>query len=237
MKSELNRREWEAAAAVYAAGKTEGASPDDLCCPLLPVDLRGLRILDAGCGPGEICRFLARQGAEVVGVDISAALVARAQAAETAYPLGIRYAVHDLVDELPFEDETFDIAIAVMALMDVEDPLAALRHIGRTVRPGGLFVFSLLHPCFYRPRFNAQGTGIDLEHYFDRTRVEGRYIEAGDGTRVSYRQFHRTLSDYLNTLIECGFCLTRLVEPGNTQLAISARKLGKPLKPSLSGQR
>ncbi len=226
MGSRINRCEWEAVAAVYARGKAAAALPDDLCCPLLPADLRGQRILDAGCGPGQVSRFLARQGAAVVGVDISQALISRARADEAACPLGITYLVHDLTEALPFDEGTFDIAVSVMALMDMEDPLAAVRHIGRTVRIGGLLVCSLLHPCFYRPKFTADGTGVDLGHYFDRARIEGRYIEADDGTRAAYRQFHRTLGDYLNTLADGGFGLVRLVEPGDTRLAISCRRRG-----------
>jgi hypothetical protein len=42
--------------------------------------------------------------------------------------------------------------------------------------------------------------------------------------RADYRQYHRTLGDYLNTLADAGFWLERFVEPGDTQLAISARK-------------
>lgn len=145
---------------------------------------------------------------------------------EAAEPLGITYLAHDLVEELPFGDGEFDVAVSVMAIMDVEDPLAALRNIGRVVRPGGLLAFSILHPCFYRPRLNAHRTGVDVGHYFDRDRVEGRYIEAGDGTRAEYRQFHRTLGDYLNTVADAGFLLARLVEPGDTRLAISCRKRG-----------
>lgn len=224
MGSDTNRREWEAAAEIYASDKTGVAMPDDLCCPLLPAGLRGMRILDAGCGPGHVSRFLARQGASVVGVDISDALIAKARATETAEPLEITYLVHDLLEELPFGAGDFDIAMAVMTIMDVEDPLAALRNIGRTVRVGGLLVFSVLHPCFYRPRMNAAGTGVDLDHYFNRARIEGRYIESEDGTRADYRQFHRTLGDYLNALSEGGFCLVRFVEPGDTRLAISCRK-------------
>ena len=227
MGTGINRREWEAAAELYGRDKAGVALPDDLCCPLLPSDLRGLRILDAGCGPGQVARYLARQGASVVGVDISPALIASAQAAEAAAPWGITYLLHDLIEELPFAEGEFDVAIAVMAIMDIEDPLAALRHIGRAVRAGGLLVFSLLHPCFYRPRLDAGGTGVDLGHYFDRARIEGRYIEGKDGTRAEYRQFHRTLGDYLNTLADGGFCLTRFVEPGDTRLAISCRKLGE----------
>ena len=225
MTSTTNKQEWNAAAAVYAGEKVRGGRPDALCCPLLPPDVAGLRILDAGCGAGPVSRYLAQRGAEVVGVDISDELIARAREAEEAEPLGVTYLVHDLMEDLPFDDGTFDAAVSVMTVMDVEDPLAAIRTIARTVRPGGAFVFSLPHPCFYRPRVRATqwGTEIDLAHYFDRTRIEGRYIER-NGQRADYRQFHRTLGDYLNTLADSGFCVVHFNEPGDSQLAISCRK-------------
>jgi 2-polyprenyl-3-methyl-5-hydroxy-6-metoxy-1,4-benzoquinol methylase len=193
---------------------------------LLPRDPRGLRVLDAGCGTGWLSRYLAGRGALVVGVDISEGLIARARSIEAVAPLGITYDVHDLLEALPYAAETFDVAISVMTVMDVEEPLAAVRHIGRVVRPGGQFVFSLVHPCFYRPKAQVTqwGTEFDLAHYFDRKRIEARSIVSPDGTRANYRQFHRTLGDYLNTLAEAGFCLERFVEPGDSQLAISARK-------------
>jgi len=184
-----------------------------------------LRILDAGCGAGGVARYLARRGGVVTGVDISEVLLARARAEEEAEPLRISYLAQDLVEDLPFAEGEFDIALSVMAIMDVEDPIEALRNVGSTVRMGGVLVFSILHPCFYRPRFTPDGTGVDVAHYFDRGRVEWRYIRAEDGARAEYRQFHRTLGDYLNTLADGGFSVARFVEPGDTRVALLCRRL------------
>jgi SAM-dependent methyltransferase len=228
--STTNKREWNAAADVYASRGGAGAGPDQLCCPLLAAELRGVRVLDAGCGTGWLSRYLAGRGARVVGVDVSDALVARARSIEAAAPLGITYAVHDLMEPLPYAAGSFDAAVSVMTVMDVEEPLAAVRHVARVVRPGGQFVLSLVHPCFYRPKSKATewGTEFDLPHYFDRDRIEGRYVVSADGTRADYRQFHRTLGDYLNALADEGCCLDRFVEPGDSQLAISVRKHAGP---------
>jgi 2-polyprenyl-3-methyl-5-hydroxy-6-metoxy-1,4-benzoquinol methylase len=58
---------------------------------LLPGDARGLRVLDLACGYGTASRHLARRGARVTGLDISAALLSRARQMEAGEPLGIRY--------------------------------------------------------------------------------------------------------------------------------------------------
>jgi 2-polyprenyl-3-methyl-5-hydroxy-6-metoxy-1,4-benzoquinol methylase len=63
---------------------------------LLPPPLRGSRVLDVACGHGRASRALARLGAVVVAVDISARLVASGRATEAAQPLGIGYHVADI---------------------------------------------------------------------------------------------------------------------------------------------
>jgi 2-polyprenyl-3-methyl-5-hydroxy-6-metoxy-1,4-benzoquinol methylase len=64
-------------------------SPVDTALLDLVGDVSGLRLLDLACGHGRFARELARRGAEVVGIDISAALIAKARAAENAAPLGV----------------------------------------------------------------------------------------------------------------------------------------------------
>jgi 2-polyprenyl-3-methyl-5-hydroxy-6-metoxy-1,4-benzoquinol methylase len=54
-------------------------------------DVSGLRLLEVACGPGRVARELARRGAALTGLDISAALLAKARAREAAEPLGIGY--------------------------------------------------------------------------------------------------------------------------------------------------
>ena len=196
----------------------------------LPEDLEGVRILDAGCGRGDASRFLARQGALVSGVDISEPLIRRARQDAVAESLTIDYRVHDLTQPLPFEDQFFDAVVSVMTLMDVHDPLAAIRHIGRTIRMEGILTFSILHPCFYRPKMERYpGTGVDTDHYYNRERIEGRHVE-DDGERFFYRQYHRTLGDYLMTLVHAQLFLETFVEGfrAGRILVISARKHAWP---------
>src|SRR6478736_5951986 len=65
---------------------------------LLPATVLGTRVLDVACGHGRASRGLARLGASVVGVDISAALIELAQQRETIETLGIDYRVADVAD-------------------------------------------------------------------------------------------------------------------------------------------
>ena len=88
----------------------------------------GLRILDLGCGKGRFAAHLAHRGAEVVGIDLSAAMLAHASGIDRAKASARR---------LPFADSTFDAVIAVEVLEHVGDVRPVLREARRVLRPGG----------------------------------------------------------------------------------------------------
>ncbi|MDQ3944164.1 MAG: class I SAM-dependent methyltransferase, partial [Actinomycetota bacterium] len=108
-----------------------------------PVD--GMRILDAGCGPGLLSRELVAGGAaSVVGVDASARMVDLATQ-NVAGPVEFR--VHDLAEPLSWlDDGSFDVAVMALVIHHLDDRSAALREIARFLRPGGRLVISTHHP-------------------------------------------------------------------------------------------
>lgn len=95
--------------------------------------IAGGRLLDVGCGKGRFGAHLARRGAEVVGLDRSAGMLAQA-----SYPGRVRASAA----RLPFADSSFDGAFAVEVFEHLPRPAwaACLREIGRVLRPGGRFV-------------------------------------------------------------------------------------------------
>lgn len=111
---------------------------------LLPLLKPGMRLLDAGCGPGSITIGLAAAVApgEAVGVDAdeTSLEVARAMAAERGCA-NVRFETGD-VYALPFEDETFDAAFAHALLQHLADPLAAVREMHRVLKPGGIIALA-----------------------------------------------------------------------------------------------
>ena len=114
---------------------------------LLP-DLAGRSVVDLACGDGIYARKLMQAGARrVVGVDISPEMIALAEQAETAKPLGVRYVVAD-VAVVEF-DEPFDIALCSY-LFNYARSRSELRtlveNVHRLVRPGGLVVGSNDYP-------------------------------------------------------------------------------------------
>ena len=116
---------------------------------ILPA-IRGLSGIDIGCGEGYNTRKLAHAGARIVGIDIAESFICHAKALERNNPLGIEYKNASALD-LPFPDERFDFATAIMSLMDVPDPEKALSEAYRVVKTSGFIQFSILHPCFDTP--------------------------------------------------------------------------------------
>jgi SAM-dependent methyltransferase len=112
---------------------------------LLPA-VAGDRVLDIACGQGRMSRYLARLGAEVVGVDISAAMLGKARAAD---PETITY-IHADVTAHPawWDGRPFHGCTCELALMDIDDLAGTLSTVTAVLRPGGWFVASIVHPCF-----------------------------------------------------------------------------------------
>ena len=192
---------------------------------ILP-DIAGLSGLDIGAGEGDNTRLLARRGARMTAIDISETFVGHAGQAEADDPLGIDYRVAS-AQALPFADRTFDFATAFMSLMDVPETGLALGEAFRVVKPGGFLQFSITHPCFDTPhRKNLRGPGgptyaIEVGDYFrnlDGELSEWTFRAAPLEARAGLAPFRiprftKTLSRWLNLLIEAGFQIERLAEP------------------------
>jgi ubiquinone/menaquinone biosynthesis C-methylase UbiE len=202
---------------------------------MLP-DVAGLRVLDIGCGEGSNTRLLADRGARVVGIDIAEQFIEFAAEAERAEPRGIEYRVASAV-ELPFDDATFDAATAFMSLMDIPETDRVLAEAFRVIRPGGFFQLSISHPCFDTPfrrtvrDEHGQKIAIEVGDYWGK--VDGRverwlFSSAPPELRARYQPFEtprftRTLSGWLNLMIDTGFVLERFCEPYASDEAIRAR--------------
>ncbi|MBG0565283.1 demethylmenaquinone methyltransferase [Actinoplanes sp. NEAU-A11] len=102
----------------------------------------GERVLDVGAGTGVSTQELGRSGAFAVGADLSVGMLRAGRRVRPDAPLLAGDALH-----LPFADATFDAVTISFALRNVVDTTAALRELGRVVRPGGrLVVCEFSHP-------------------------------------------------------------------------------------------
>src|SRR5262245_31904844 len=126
-------------------------------------DVRGLAVLDVACGTGRHTVRLAEAGADVIGVDFSEGMLAKArQKAGTA----ARFIHHDVATRLPFEAETFDRVLCCLALDHVKDLFAFFSELGRVCRPTGFVVTSVMHPAMMlkgvQARLHDWSTGLEI---------------------------------------------------------------------------
>jgi SAM-dependent methyltransferase len=184
---------------------------------LLP-DLKGLRVLDLGCGFGWFCRHAAGQGAaSVTGIDISENMLERARSVG-ADPR-IAYRRSDL-EELELEPGSFDVAYSSLALHYVKRLDALLAELAKALRPGSRFVFSVEHPVFTAPLEAGWMAGRNGEKIWpvDHYLVEGPRDRNWFVNGVVKQ--HRTISSYIDLLTASGFTLSRLIEWGPTDAQI-----------------
>ena len=175
---------------------------------LLPV-VAGERVLDIACGQGRMSRYLARLGADVLGVDVSAAMLGKARGAGAA---GITYLRADVTRPPAWWDgRPFDGCTCELALMDIDDLAGALATVTAVLRPGGWFVASVVHPCF--PGSGRGQSSWPPDRGYDR---EGWWTSPGhnpEGVRIRVGATHRKLSTVLNALRDAGLEAERFAEP------------------------
>jgi SAM-dependent methyltransferase len=168
---------------------------------LVPRPLSGTRVLEAACGAGAQCEWLIDLGAEVVGVDLSPAMIEETR--QRCRGRG-RYLVADLAQPLALEAGSFDgvtCSLALHYLRHWEVPLASFAD---ALRPGGWVVISLEHP-FSPPLVSERGG------YFDTELVSDTWIKAD--VEVTQRFWRRPLSHVVDAFAEAGFVIEKIAEP------------------------
>jgi 2-polyprenyl-3-methyl-5-hydroxy-6-metoxy-1,4-benzoquinol methylase len=174
-------------------------------------DVGGKRVLDIACGHGRVARALARRGADVVGVDVSSVMLGVARRIENSDPLGISYRNIDVTSRSPMPDTPYDIVTCSYGLTDIDDLDAVLHTVGSSILPDGLFVFSIMHPCFPGWGSDVSASWPTNGNYFD----EGWWRSTASSSRLRQRvgANHRTISTYVNALSRVGLLLETVREP------------------------
>jgi SAM-dependent methyltransferase len=187
---------------------------------MLP-DMRGLAVVDLGCGFGWFCRWAHEQGAaHVLGLDVSDNMLARATSATA--DTAITYERADL-ERFSLPDSTFDLAYSSLALHYIQNIAGLFATVHRALRPGGQLIFSIEHPIYMaptRPEWLIDAHGHKIWS-LDRYSVEGPRTTnwLADGVVKQ----HRTIGTTLNLLIRCGFTIAHVEEWSPTDEQIAAK--------------
>lgn len=183
--------------------------------------MRGLRVVDLGCGYGWFCRWAREQGAAtVLGLDVSGKMLDRARSS-SADP-AISYAKADL-EKLDLPEASFDLAYSSLAFHYIEDLRGLLENVHRALVPGARLVFSIEHPIYMAP----QHPGWLIDENGRKTWPIDSYQQ--EGARITnwladgVVKQHRTMGTLLNHLIGAGFTIAHVQEWGPTDEEIGAR--------------
>ncbi len=165
--------------------------------------VEGLCILEAGCGPGFLSKYLYDHGAErVVSFDVSPKMIEFAQAR-----IGKKAECHvaDMAQPLGFlKENQFDLVVSSLAIDYVLDWSVPLNEFYRSLKKGGRLIFSIQHPLasynWYKPKSDF---GVQL--------VEA-YWRGFGGKPVRMPDYYRSFSEVINPLLQAGFQLKELVD-------------------------
>ncbi len=210
----MTQDSWEKHSNWWQREFTRGADPEyeEQILPLLKdLAVEGGRVIDIGCGEGQVARVLSLNSAQVFGVDPAWNQISEAARRSTQEVYGQASAM-----ALPFKAGAFDAAVACLVFEHITALRQAIMEVSRVLIQGGTFIFLLNHPLLQTP---GSGWVDDYmsdppSHYW---RV-GHYLvqhesleEVQLGVRIPF--VHRPLSEYVNTLSENGLQLERMLEP------------------------
>jgi SAM-dependent methyltransferase len=172
----------------------------------------GARILDAGCGSGRNMIELARRGT-VTGVELSAPSVEKARERDCGE------VIEGSVLEMPFAEDSFDLAVSLDVIEHLEDDLGALRELRRTVAPGGALLVTV-------PAYQWLWSGHDEINHHER-----RYTRRSLQTVAEQAGWNQTRTTYFNSLLLPVAILLRVLDRVSTKTTESSLDLWIPPEP------
>jgi len=202
--AQLTQEAYDRLAPVWSATTDDGPWNGHLERPalrsLVPPDLAGVTVVDAGCGSGGQAEWLLGQGASVIGFDLSPAMVeeARRRCGDRA-----QFSVADLAEPLPLEPGSVDGVTCSLTLHYLEDWTVPLRSFASALRPDRWAVISVDHP--FGPPLPSQRGG-----YFDVELVSDTWTKAD--VEVTQHFWRRPLGAAIGAFADAGFVLDRVVE-------------------------
>lgn len=187
----------------FTADAPGGRQPD-----ILP-SIAGIDFVELGCGGGQASVGTANEGADtVVGIDFSSGQLEHARRLRELYGVDVQFISGD-VTQLPFADGSFDVAFSGWVFQMIDDIETCLREANRVLREAGVLVFDLPHP-FYE-LFEPTSETLKRSYHGPARRT----ITIDEAYEAELVVFDRKVSELHNALVDSGFDVRRILEPGS----------------------
>ncbi|QCR31285.1 bifunctional 2-polyprenyl-6-hydroxyphenol methylase/3-demethylubiquinol 3-O-methyltransferase UbiG [Lysinibacillus sp. SGAir0095] len=202
----------------YTALRDSGITANDFveqpALKSLISSLEGKMVLDLGCGAGSFAKYCVENGAsKVIAVDISKNMIEKARK-ENQHE-SINYLCSP-IEEVELHNQSFDVIVSSLAIHYIEDYPKLIDRVISLLTENGEFVFSTEHPMVTARKEeisnwvkDSEGNKLHwaLDHYQEEGKREGYWYIDG------VVKYHRTISTLVNTLIEKGLVVERIIEP------------------------
>jgi ubiquinone/menaquinone biosynthesis C-methylase UbiE len=189
-------------------------------CSLLP-SLKGLRVLDLGCGFGKFVSFcLEKEARFVLGTDISRKMISKAKQ-RIDDPRACFKVV--AAEDIKADEASFDLIVSSMCFHYVKDIKPVFEKVALALKKNGHFIFSVEHPICTALLKGWCGSDENPQKHWPVDDYKKETIRFSHWFVDGVIKYHRTLETYVNTLIDAGFSISRLLEPGPTADAMAER--------------
>jgi ubiquinone/menaquinone biosynthesis C-methylase UbiE len=189
---------------------------------------KGLKVLDLACGQGFFSHEMVKAGAEVVGVDISKELIAKAAGKKISGErvVGAKHASESesffsaaATDLSVLGEKKFDVVFSILAIQNIENISKTFKEVSRVLTLAGKLVIVLNHPTFRIPKKSSWGFDDAykvqyrrIDEYLSESRADIDMNPAEKEKSKTTISFHRPLQVYSKTLANAGFAISRIEE-------------------------
>jgi SAM-dependent methyltransferase len=181
--------------------------------------LEGKNVLDLGCGFGNLSRFMVKNGAaKVIAVDVSSRMLDEACKLTTSEKIVY---INKSIETFEMVNDSFDLIISSLVLHYISNYSNLVTKIAKALRKNGRFIFSIEHPICtalatnqWMYDDNNQPLYWPVDHYDNEGERKTNWFIDG------VIKYHRTLSTYVNTLVDSGLTIAKIVEPQPTSKSL-----------------
>jgi len=167
----------------------------EILCSMIG-NIKGKKMLDAGCGIGNDCKMFSRLGSEIVGIDVSEKMIEMAR--ENCKNSEVELHIKDM-ENTGFQNGEFDIIIAAFSLLYTQNLSEVIKEFRRILKKKGELYIIISHPIRKMIKYT--------KNYFD---VGKHWEKFGE---MKFFNYYRTMEEYINTLAFQDFVIKEIREP------------------------